>query len=1286
MAKYIKTHSNYVLKKKHQTLADGTVYERDITTINGLNQFAPGQTPIYKSSNFIITVGDDSTPARKYASGNWEENSGGEVWTAQKISEINSAQTTEENSLEIVLKQDFYDLKDFAYFGSCSELVRASISNIVKTFPGEMYWGSSVETHYGYVLSKSNQIGSGAKGQETILPFGQKPDTDPGGDIYYTGWVVEVLYSDDSGQTSSAIYDNLPPNLKLTEASVSEMARTAFRPWVEASGYTYIDYNVIEKKICTKPDSDLKEFSASTLYSVVNPYFIDIHSPHVANVATNATPLKWFANDGYKNYEIIPGAFKSKVTRWSVEEIKRETEPCPGDLLSIITANNYHFFAYLGNNANVYYLYGTTGSTVPDICHMRPLETFWSKYYQSLDGFERLLMNPKSNPKYTASFQIVKENDFGYYTEIENFTMPIDKGGYNIDFNSPSYTEYVRRFSIIAAFYDERFCDNLYRTMVHESIKNSDWSYINQGKEGDEGVNAVGTNKIHAALEIMSREFDEIKSYIDTVRFNNAVTYDERSNTPDYMLTDLLEGDGWDLRMVYPLVLTETTENGDAIIPSWDEELSNTTVSGKTINRTFSQDLTSVFTPYKNRSDDGYFLVCDCDTNKLVKKYDISGNTYYDECAGVIRDRIVDYFDTKTFSAHDINNEFLRRLKLNSRTILRHKGTIEGVEMLLSLFGLKSRRWVASLSDVQRERVGDYDYEINEYTQFTVRETDPWDCIHDEYKVNWINSTKAISYNNLSTGVKSLNNDKETYDYQGLLVAYRDDDTLYVKSGTTTASTSELSAATLDGEGNPVHMRYLYPYFDKKEENDGNVYYQMNGGWLPTTLQRGDALINFAFDKNNFIVSSDSEDEKLYTETLRDVGVVDNLAELLSLPYDILYDNVIYYVNDITTPCAIVDGTMYNVEYTYDGIPYIPLTVTNHSLRVGDRIFKNTITVYDKEFSSGGTSYSLATKANGFVVKAFINTDGETQFIARADRDNNVSNITSFSFWSGGSLCGEESSGKTHYFILEDMNEENARRLELSGVPGWRQLAETDYHYRKLNTIIDNFKGNNPHTGHMHYDAGHEYFLYFKELFKYALDTSQIDTRCYENYARDNMEEVISQIGFSGLVSNSADKTNYDKYLISDEKVHAFCSYKEKRGDGGRIMIYQNDPHGDLTQWKNHYGFSSASSLVDNASLLKKTFGSSLSGWENYEGILSSSGSSSLGLPVWSNVSGIVDNVTSQIVNNKRIDIVFYINNPNNPQDALTQMKYVQDVILPYTAQMIPSAAILGVRFKARNE
>ena len=118
MSKYIKSNSNYVLKKKHQNINGGIVYERDMTTIGGLDQFAKGQVPIYKSSNFIITVNNEHSPSRDFANVGWkiDSNNDGGVWKLSNMTDITSS--TNDSSSNIVLKQDYYKLKDFAYYGS----------------------------------------------------------------------------------------------------------------------------------------------------------------------------------------------------------------------------------------------------------------------------------------------------------------------------------------------------------------------------------------------------------------------------------------------------------------------------------------------------------------------------------------------------------------------------------------------------------------------------------------------------------------------------------------------------------------------------------------------------------------------------------------------------------------------------------------------------------------------------------------------------------------------------------------------------------------------------------------------------------------------------------------------------------------------------------------------------------------------------------------------------------------------------------------------------------------
>ena len=102
---FIKSHSNYILKKRHQDVSDGTIWERDITTIGGVNQFAPGQTPIYRSSNFIITVRDDGRSSNQYNQTKWKENEdSGYTWTLENLSGMTS-DFKDQNDTKIVLKQ-----------------------------------------------------------------------------------------------------------------------------------------------------------------------------------------------------------------------------------------------------------------------------------------------------------------------------------------------------------------------------------------------------------------------------------------------------------------------------------------------------------------------------------------------------------------------------------------------------------------------------------------------------------------------------------------------------------------------------------------------------------------------------------------------------------------------------------------------------------------------------------------------------------------------------------------------------------------------------------------------------------------------------------------------------------------------------------------------------------------------------------------------------------------------------------------------------------------------------
>ena len=107
----IKSHSNYVLKKKHQLVTDGTIYERDITTIGAVNQFAPGQIPIYRSGNFIITVRDDRRGTNQYNTKKWEKGIDGETWTLTTVENMTSKDVLQDDTKIIITNITWKDAK-----------------------------------------------------------------------------------------------------------------------------------------------------------------------------------------------------------------------------------------------------------------------------------------------------------------------------------------------------------------------------------------------------------------------------------------------------------------------------------------------------------------------------------------------------------------------------------------------------------------------------------------------------------------------------------------------------------------------------------------------------------------------------------------------------------------------------------------------------------------------------------------------------------------------------------------------------------------------------------------------------------------------------------------------------------------------------------------------------------------------------------------------------------------------------------------------------------------------
>ena len=1134
-SKYKKSTSNYVIQEHHQSTNRGEIFEKDITTIGGRNYFDKNQIPVYNSSNFIITTTVETSSVRPTFD---FEDVSEDALTWNEVKDINE---DEDTSIAIDVKPDVQDLRTFAYYGSCVELIRASLNHIIDTFPGELY-----------ITDKKLDIFDEEEGE--VVQFGSEDFPL----FFYTG--------DTENNKVEKVYDKL--------------------------------------------------------YVVDNPFDINLYEDLVESDLVSEYPLKYVcANSGKTltdKYEVISSGTSYAITGTTI-----------GYKGNIDCARQYEWICdvtieYKNGVIQIYvcrgegddYIYLSPQSDI----HIRPKSHWYTKFKNKLSLFERTLLNENTSPKYSPLFEIYKETDWGFTTYFDTFSMPVGDGGYNLGISKQAYAVYVQKLSNVAEFYDEYFCDNLYRSMTHESIKNFDWSFTREFNESNDHPYAEGGGKMQKLLRLIGREFDEIKLYIDNLAYASQITYDGVNNLPDYFLTDQLELEGWDYRHIIPFV------------------------TGGTCNENICQyvQYSGAVTPF-----------------------------FYEKTPDS-----TSYISEQEYSSFDINNLFARILKLNSRSIWKQKGTVSGIESLLALFGLKSKRWLEAYKKMTKDKLVygcdgkkdiddseleefslNYDYDIKEYVSIA-SEPIIFDNENNDYeKMLDVNNSKYISY------AEDAYINVNPTPWRGLLVKEKN-----IPTGNTMC-------------------KALYPYFSKTKEYDGNPYYQMHGGWLEK---------QYSLDDDYNLIST-----SLYTETLNRVKGVENLNELLSLSRATLRDGDYCYVRNLDIPYIIINGYAYElkdytessefllnftqeqlsntettannlIEHFKEKIYYFDLTVNNGSVIIGDEFYVDIINTQRPiyiaptiqkpygEFEFNRDTKPIDTYADGTVVRFYINalnqsnviftlsdTDGTTpESLFFIKNDESYCDITSpMTSIEGCSYCNDGESNKnskgSHYFKLKSAD--FSRYLGLGGdnyILGWNQLLENDDEYRYLNQIKDYFKGNNPHTASEFNDSGYEYMSYFINLFKYAIESDSMDwDNIFNNiynlpYYEDEVEkrQSISEWGFQGL--KKLDGCNeYIIYYDSSNKIHSTTVETYQIGDDSGKPI----------------GGSEGESYFINKTHFEK--------YRTTEPALDS----------------------DLIINTKIVEIIF---NVEKEISTSSKFKYIDKVVIPYLTQLLPSTLIVKIKYE----
>lgn len=742
MRKYVKNYSNYVIKKKHQDTNIGTIYERDWVTIGSKERYGTWDKRMsyHGDSNFVFTTTNFPSFYRRQKKSPWLSKYFYE--SVKDASDVN-------NVVKVNYKSN--DIRDFAYYGSSEELVRASIENIIRTFPGYMR-------------------------------------------------VKEVVTTaiDDSGKSFA-----IP--------SLNKLSNENFIPkYTDTSIHKdRFPYNGGERDFKKNDPADERENISSPnigdLYVLDNPLGLNITSAQNNTLDLNDNK---FLSLSYEDYLYTTDGLtfnkfenKPKVTYVGYNNLCTRIE-----WLWIIEIADVKIYG-IDYFDKLIYLTDTPGFMIV------PKEETMNLYFNSLDNFEQVLLNRESKPKYSNRFVTPKRNQYGTFEVIRNYTWPSNKikinndyTYYPVDVSSASYSTFLTELIELAALLDEIYTDNIWGKMVHEAIKNYDWSYKRTLNDDTVEDNIEGGMLVENLLRLYGRAFDNIKRSIEGIGFSTNVTYNGFNNVTEAELTDKLNYMGWEIFSIIP---NFANENG--II---DKSLTPEPLSDVKLGTYFSDRKINEYGGYSNEQL----------TPALME------------------------------------NEFMRRLIINSNRILKSKGTIESIDMIMGLFGFSRARG---------------DFEITEEFRKTFLKPINYTALVIDEHGNYVNSTKTLEFGEAMFDKYGNNHIVKTNEAKrDIRRLYSDDkysgiplNEIYMK---------EKVVIGRDKNKNELvewrNYKLLAPYYKHDQRYDSGIkkfselYFQADGGWAK-------------FD------DGDDYDNVDFMETINYLKVLPSVSDLFDQPY-----------------------------------------------------------------------------------------------------------------------------------------------------------------------------------------------------------------------------------------------------------------------------------------------------------------------------------------------------------------------------------------------------------------
>lgn len=845
--RFTKFKSNYLMRSRHQRTDLGTIMERDWVTTNGLNvlRFGPGRKIWYNSGNFVFTTANIPTYHKKH-----KLSTEVKTWTWD---DCKSADGTVND-----VTPNFYttDLRDYAYYGSCVEMIRSTVEDIISDFPGSMM------TTFNYPKTDWRKTGHIVEYIESEPEFDPvvgniSLQVTPSNDYPENCWNINKKWFYCVGPDSDPKWEEVTevPNISsmteldtyyyvLEDGTVKKKFKETNEDGldeikIDNYGTPIVTNNFIS--YYTKDfeyyeyDYEIKKFDKKTTipigvidgFVLDNPFKIDMHHKRVI-LDKYDNPMRFMAQS-WSKYCVVHvnddgEEEEEKITSFTIKP--NDVPKCCEEGLVLYemtietekTEKPYVIKAYYVGG-DIVYIYNN--KKYPPMTEIRPQQEYIDEYFANLKGFKRQLLRQDTTPLYSNKFITPSEENFVWFYPVKMYIWP--SKGYCIDISSSAFEEFITKMFDIGQNFDELWCDNLYRSMTHESIKNFDWTYSRDYYEGDAQDNIDGGERMQKIIRVFGRVFDDIKLYIDTLKNIRNTTYDKYKNSPEGLLSDEVSIKGIDVKSTisadYDLDAQITAESLETNVVEKDKCWVDESAS----------ELPKWYPT--RRSEDIFCDVCD--------------------------------------------NEMMRRILLSVKRIMQTKGTQQGIEMVFGLFGLG--------------RGADKDYEIEEEAFFTKQMIPSEECVDgtrdwtEEKGVDW--TAEA------SVDWKQVNSHKKG-DLAVEINANKDLDLLYYEDSLSGVPMREV---LLGRENTP----YLVPYYDSTQLYDGDLIFQGKGGWGKFIKRKDEDPLDDCFD---------------YQETVSYLHVVGTVGELLAInPYTV-DNNVIYYVANLEDYTTYDENPPMNID------------------------------------------------------------------------------------------------------------------------------------------------------------------------------------------------------------------------------------------------------------------------------------------------------------------------------------------------------------------------------------